>query len=339
LKLELQRPLSPLLRIGAKVVVLIAAWLIACIPALFAIGLWLSYGGHAYAPEIMVVLLGHLLNAALTIGVAAAAAMITDHPSTAAIVTLAGTVGTWVLAFAGAVYGGIWARLADYTPAALVAFFQHGLVRTDVVLTGIVLAVTSIAIAAEWMRIGAPVRSRLLVTAAVVVVAVAGVAAASLVRGSWDASESRRNSFSVANEQAIGRIHDPLRIEAHLAPVDPRRLELERQALAKLRRAMPNVQVRYISRTTSGLYEGADPGYGEIWYELRGRRLQNRATTDESVLETIFELAGTPPPGDDGHAFPGYPLDTPPAGAAALFYGIWPLATAGLGFIILRRRR
>ena len=337
LKLELQRPMPPMLRIGAKVLVLFVAWGVATVPALIAVALWMFYGGHAYAPEIGVALAGHALNAALTIGASAAAATIADHPSTAAILTLAGTVGTWVLAFAGAVYGGFWARVADYTPAALVGFFQHGLVRADVAVIGIVLAVAFVAVAAVWIRIGRSVRSRLISTAAVVVIAAVAVLGASLVPGSWDASESRRNSFGEPEEEALEKIQDALKIEAHLASADPRRLELERVALSKLRRAMPSVQVTYIARTSTGLYEAADPGYGEIWYELGGRRLLNRAVTEESVLETIFELAGTGPASDDDAAFPGYPLDTRPSGAAAIFYGIWPAAIAGLGFMTLRR--
>ena len=64
---------------------------------------------------------------ALTIALAAAAASITEHPSTAAIVTLAVTVGTWIVDFLAAVYGGVWERIAAFTPAAMVGAFQHGL--------------------------------------------------------------------------------------------------------------------------------------------------------------------------------------------------------------------
>ena len=46
---------------------------------------------------------GHLLNAGLTIALAAAAASMTEHPSTAAIVTLSVTVGTWIINFIAAV--------------------------------------------------------------------------------------------------------------------------------------------------------------------------------------------------------------------------------------------
>src|SRR5262249_47918460 len=115
LKLELQQPLSVLWRVAAKAIVLGAAWIVASAPAAIAVVLWRSYGGAIYAPELGAVILGHGLNAGLTIALASAAASLTDHPSTAAIVTLSVTVGTWIVNFVAAVQGGVWERIAGYT--------------------------------------------------------------------------------------------------------------------------------------------------------------------------------------------------------------------------------
>src|SRR5438093_3383643 len=104
---------------------------------------------------------------------------------------------------------------------------------------------------------------------------------------SVDASENRMNSFPEADEVALRQIHGPLRIEAHLAPEDPRRADLERQALSKLRRVMPSVQVQYVSSTSIGLFEQTASQYGEVWYELGSRTIMSRVTTAEGVLETI----------------------------------------------------
>jgi hypothetical protein len=156
---------------------------------------------------------------------------------------------------------------------------------------------------------------------------------------SWDMSENRMNSFPEADEVTLVRIRAPLRIEAHLAPEDPRRSDLEHQALSKLRRVLPHVQVQYVSATSIGLFEQTSPHYGEIWYELGGRRAMSRLTTAEGVLETIYSLAGvTPPPESDDAIFRGHPLPVPPRGAATLFYGIWPALIVACG-VLMRRRR
>src|SRR5207253_8010983 len=128
--------------------------------ALLAVVLWRGYGGHIYAPELGAVLAGHLLNAALTIALASAAAALTDHPSTAAIVTLSVTVGTWIVNFIAAVHGGIWERLAGYTPTAMVAEFQHGLVRADVLLAAALLVALGLALGTIWTRLGVAPRRK-----------------------------------------------------------------------------------------------------------------------------------------------------------------------------------
>jgi hypothetical protein len=160
LKLELQQGMGSFTRIAAKAMVLLAGWLVAMLPPLSAILLWKSYGGSVYAPELVVLAAGHVLNAGLTIGLAAAMASVTEHHSTAAILTLAVTIGTWVLSFVGSVQGGWWERAAGYTPAAMVAEFQHGLVRLDTICIALTLTLTGLGLAAIWMRLGIGVRRR-----------------------------------------------------------------------------------------------------------------------------------------------------------------------------------
>jgi ABC-2 type transport system permease protein len=337
MKLELQHPLPAAVRVVSKAAVLLGAWFIASLAPLAAVLLWRWYGGPVYLPELAVVMLGHVLNAGLTIALATAAAMVADHPSTAAILTLAVTVGTWVLAFVAAVQGGIWEQAAQFTPTAMVAEFQHGLIRLDALLIAIVLIVLGLFIAAIWTRIGLPVRRRSLETCGALALALLVVVTCARLRGSWDLSENRMNSFRPADEAALGRIDAPLRIEAHLAPEDPRRSDLERRTLSKLRRVMPDLDVTYVSESATGLFEQAREDYGEIRYSLKGRTAMNRATTAEGVLDTIYDLAGVAPDETDDGGFRGHPLQADPSGAAPLFYMAWPATVAVAALVHARR--
>ncbi len=338
LKIEAQHPMPAIARVAAKTIVLGAGWAVASTPTVIAAALWRSYGGSLYPPEVAAVAFGHALNACLTIALASAAAAVSEHPSTAAILTLSVTVGTWILNFIAAVEGGVWETAAAYTPPAMVAGFQHGLVRLDVVLIAALLAAGGFALAATWLRTGVAVAKRVYESSAIAAAAAALILACTFVTPTWDLSENRMNSFPEPDEEALAQIRTPLRIEAHLAPEDPRRADLERKALSKLRRAMPNVQVRYVSATSIGLFEQTNPHYGEIWYELGNRREVSRSTTAEGVLETIYALAGVKPPAEDENAvFRGHPLAAAPRGAAAMFYGIWPAAIVA-GALVARRR-
>lgn len=336
--LELQQPMGAGSRIAAKALILLTGWLLAMTPGLVAIGLWMHYGGATYAPEILAVAAGQVLNAALTIGLGAAAAALTDHPATAAIATLGVTVGTWVISFFAALKGGLWDALAAFTPPAMVAQFEHGLVRADVAVATLALTAAGLAVAAVWIRLGLTERRRTAETAGVLVATAVVLVSASSLRASADLSENRQNSFSTSEERALARIAAPLEIDVHLAPEDARRGDLERMALSKLRRVMPKVTVRYVSRTSAGVFEQNSEHYGEIVYRLGGKTDTNRLATAEGVLETIFGLAGvTPDPDDDSRIFRGHPLAVPPRHAAAIFFGIWPAAIAAGAFIHYRR--
>jgi ABC-2 type transport system permease protein len=265
-------------------------------------------------------------------------ASIAEHPSTAAILTLSFTAGTWIVSFLSAVHGGIWERVASYTPAAMVAEFQHGLIRLNVVLVALILTAAGLGFAAIWMRLGVAAARRWRESAVLIGIAAVIAAACTLATPSWDASESRGNSFPEADEQALRQIHEPLRIDVYLAPEDPRRADFEHRALSKLRRVKPRVDVKYESSTSIGLFEQTNPHYGEIWYRCGGRSATSRATTAENALESIYSVCGVAAPVEGGEdVFRGHPLAVAPKGAAAVFYIFWPIVTACAALVARRK--
>jgi hypothetical protein len=338
IKFELQHRMSCFTRIAIKASVLLIGWLISMLAPLAAVVLWKFYGGSTYTPELTTVIAGHLLNAGLTIALAAAASSITRHPSTAAILTLSVTVGSWILSFIAAVHGGFWERAAGYTPTAMVAEFQHGLIRLDVLLISLALIATGLAVSAICFRLGIATRTRAYESTALIAFTTLAICAFTFANKSWDLSENRMNSFSIADEQALRQIRDPLQIAVHLAPEDPRRTDLESRALSKLQRIMPDLKINYVSATSIGLFEQTSAHYGEISYDLNGKNATNRITTAEGVLETIYSLAGISPPEDDQNIFRGHPLAVVPKGAPLIFYGIWPVFAVAAAFFQLWRR-
>jgi len=306
--------------------VLLAGWLVTLIPGLLAISLWKSYGGHLYAPETLNLLVGHLLRVMLSAGVAVAAAAIAENAASAAIVTLGFTVGTWALEYVAAYRGGFLQQLANYTPTAALRSFEHGLLQLSTAIAMLAISVAGFALAAIWLHTGRTLRFRLVRTAALIfVLALLGFGANGL-RGSWDLSENRRNSFSREDEAALGKIQQPLTITVVLSPEDPRLADFEQNVLRKLRRAMPRLEVHYAASSVTGMFEKPEDHYGEIWYEMNGQKVMERSAIEEVVLETIYKLAGVAAPDSAQEvAFSGYPLTTRPRGAGWVFYVLWPL--------------
>lgn len=325
LKLALQFPASVGEMVAAKALALAAGWMIAWLPGLIAVAMWRAYGGHLYAPETLNLLLGHWLRMLLGGGVATAAAALAESAASAAIVTLGFTLGSWALDFIAAGRGGWMAAIAAYTPAAALRTFEQGLLRLNTAIVMLALALAGFAIAAIWLRTGRKLSARLVRVAALVIGVAIVVWLGSLARASWDASENRRNSFSRADEAALRQIRDPLRVTINLAAEDPRLMDYERGILNKLRRILPRLEVVYAAQSRTGLFEGQE--YGEIWYELDGRRVMNRSTTGPIVLEQLYQLAGIAVPAESNDpVFPGYPLAAHPEGARLVFYALWPLA-------------
>jgi ABC-2 type transport system permease protein len=195
LKLLLQLPGTLITKLAAKGLVLLFAWLIAWLPGIAAIVLWKSYGGHVYAPETLNLLLGHLLRGLLSGALGVAAAALADGAASAAIVTLAFTVGTWALDFIAAGRGGFVQQLASYTPTAALRSFEQGLLRVNAVVVIALLSCTAFGLAAIWLNTGRTIKFRLVRTLVLLLVASCVVWVGSTLRRSRDLSENRRNSF------------------------------------------------------------------------------------------------------------------------------------------------
>ena len=337
LALMLQAPPSFTASIAAKGIALTLAWLVAGLAGAAALLLWRLMGGHLYGPETWTVVAGHVLRGALTIGVAAAAGALAASAASAAIIALTVTLGTWALDYVAAARGGAIAAVAAYTPSAALRVFEHGELRVATVLILITLGAGGLAIASIWLQEGRPVSRRTVGVAAVIVAVTLACMVFAATRVSRDVSEDRRNSFSRADEAALRAIDKPLRVVVYLAAEDPRLTDLERGVLAKLKRVMPRVEVVYAAQSRSGLFERPNEHYGEIYYELGGRRTMLRSTTEPIVLETLYELAGrTPPAPSNEPSYPGYPLSARAVLAPWVFFVFWPLGVVVAWWSITR---
>jgi hypothetical protein len=224
--------------------------------------------------------------------------------------------------------GGWLQVLASYTPTAALRFFEQGLLRLSTVVVMLAISLAGFALAVIWLHTGRTLRFRVIATSVVTVVIALIMIGAAGLRSSWDLSENRRNSFAAADEATLRQIKQPLHITVFLSADDPRLTDFEQNVLRKLRRSLPHLEVDYAATGRTGLFAGADDHYGEIWYEMSGRKLSERSTIEEVVLEQIYQLAGVRAPQQrDDTQFSGYPLSAQPKHAGLIFYFLWPLLT------------
>jgi len=326
LRLLVQLPYRVPTLIAAKMTAIFGAWLAVVIPAASALAIWLMLGGHLYLPETLDILLGHLLYGLLVGAIALFSASISESSATAAIVTLAFTIGSWVLDFALAGQPGVLEWVSRLSLTQTLRGFEQGLLSAGLLL-GIVAAICGFAaLAAVWLHPGVPLRAKLVRSAVCVTIAAAVVAVATQIGVSVDVTEDRRNSFPAADQRALAELREPLIITVHLAAEDPRYVDLRRNILLKLERVVPNITIRLATAGQSVVGSTSEEAYGEIEYSYGGRSDKSRSTSHREILPLIYALAGRPPPTPiAGEEYPGYPLLANASPALAWFLGGLPL--------------
>jgi len=336
LRLLVQLPYSTPVLIGAKLAAVLSAWLLCSIPALSTLVIWRLLGGHIAPAETANLLLGHLLYGLLVGAIALFAASVADSAATAAIIALAFTIGSWVLDFTLAGRPGMLAWISRLSLTQTLQPFEQGLLSAGLVL-GIAAAILGFAaLAAVWLPPGATLRVKLLRSLACVAAAAIVLAASSQMHLAADLTADQRNSFPPADQRALATLDRPLIVTIHLAPEDPRYVDLQRAVFSKLARVLPDLTIR-LAGAHSFASSAGDENYGEIEYVYAGRRDMSRSTSPREILPLLYGLAGMPPPvpaaADD---YPGYPLVANAHAALPWFFGGLP-ALIGLAWFCSRR--
>jgi ABC-type transport system involved in multi-copper enzyme maturation permease subunit len=328
LRLLVQLPYRTPTLIAAKAAAVANAWLIALIPALSALVLWRTLGGHLHALETLNLLLGHLLYGVLIGAIALFAAAITESSATAAIVTLAVTIGSWILDFTLAGQPGLAEWIARLSLTQTLRPFEQGLLSLGLALGSLSAIVGFAGLAALWLHPGVAPRAKLLRSLGCAAITGALVLLAAQLRTTIDVTEDRRNSFPAADQRALAALRQPLVITVHLAPEDPRYVDLRRNVLSKLERVLPNVTIRLVA-SQSFIGRSGDDSYGEVEYDYAGRTDKSRSTSHREILPLLYGLAQVPLPTPIvGEDYPGYPLVANAALVLPWFFGALPMLIA-----------
>ena len=328
LKLTLQLPTSVSALVVLKFLAVGCVWFLALIPAGFAVVAWITMGGHVYWPELVTLLVGHAIYGLAVAAIAFFAASVTDSVATAAIVALALTIGFWVLDFAGSSTAGWFARLSFLSITGTLKDSEKGLLAFSQIAQTLVFALGMLWAAVAWLPSGTTLARKLITVGVIVFVCAGAVAGAGEIRLYADMTEDRRNSFDPTQEAALRQIKERLTITLYLSPDDSRAREMESNVLAKLKRAVPRLKIRYGAVAKAGMFGPSnDDRYGLVIYEYGGKREESRSNSPREVLPIVNELAGLSVKAGDTSPFPGYPLVTKADALGIWFYVLLPALT------------
>lgn len=328
LGLLVQTPLGLRALLAAKLAALAGGFCAALAIPLSAVALWSAMGGHVDVIELLGLVAGHTLYALVVVALSLAATAWTESAPTASLIVLGATVGSWAVDLAAAGQDGALALLGTASLTQVLRPWERGLFLAANAVRWAAASAILIGIAALGLRAGLTRMQRLSRAVGLVAAGALALASSAGLRASIDYTEDRRNSFDPAVEHALAGIPGELRVAARLSAEDPRRDELERALLSKLRRAVKHVRIDAASDSGGTFGPGEDERYGEVVYSYEGRSEMSRSTSPREVLPIILALAGEALPAVSASRYPGYPLAPRDAWSGPWFYGILP------GFIL-----
>src|SRR5262249_1515459 len=218
LALLVQLPYRVSTLVAAKITAILAAWVAAVLCAASALPIWLALGGHLYVPETLDLILGHVLYGVLIGALALFSPSISESAATAAIITLAFTIGSWALDFALAGQTGVLGWISGLSLTQTLRPFEQGLLPAGLLL-GILAAIGGFAaLAAAWLHPGVPFGTKCIRSFACLAIAAAVIGLSTQVRLSVALSEDRHNSFPPPRHRAAPRVPDPHLTSLHLSP-------------------------------------------------------------------------------------------------------------------------
>src|SRR5437660_4854301 len=194
--------------IVAKMTAIFAGWLAAVLCAASALVVWLAMGGHLYLPETLDLVSGHVLYGLLVGAIALFSASISDSAATAAIITLAFTIGSWVLDFALVGQPGMLGWISQLSLTQTLRPFEQGLLSAGLVLGMLAAFCGFAALAGVWLHPGVRVSTKMARSAVCVSIAAAVIGLSTQVGRSVDVTEedrksTRLNSSHVAISYAV----------------------------------------------------------------------------------------------------------------------------------------
>jgi ABC-2 type transport system permease protein len=329
LRLLVQLPYRTSVLIAAKLAAILAGVVAVSLPALATLAWWTSLGGHLSMPETSNLVVGHVLYGLLVGTIALFAAAVTDSTATAAIMALAFTIGSWVLDFTIAGRPGILDWLARLSLTQVLRGFEQGLLSAGLIL-GVIAAIGGFAtLAGIWLPPGVAARVKLVRSMVCILATIIVLTLIAQIGFSRDVTEDRRNSFPAADARVLAKLSEPLRVSVHLAPEDPRFIDLQRNVLSKLARAMPDATIRLAAARQPIATGTGDESYGQIEFSYGARTDLTRSTSPREILPLLYGLAQVPvPQPDPGGGYPGYPLIADAQVTLPFFFGGLPLLIA-----------
>ena len=311
-------------------------------PPLVVFLLFGAFGGHVDVIETGVALAGEALHIGAVVAIGVCAAAWTNSFAQAVTLGVAASLTSWAIDISEGFAALAWlGRASDWSLEQRLEPFHRGTIALGSLVWLLIAAASGLALALVGGAF-APTRTKTLYATAVLCAGILGLIVGGSFRRAYDWTEARRASLPPAAVEALRAIRNPIELDVRLDRDDSRRTQLERDTLAKLRLARPDIDIRMpLDETSDPTETQRDASYGMITVRVGGKTRETRSTSRRELTTLIFEAAGQQLPDWGKPDYPGYPVVIT-AGRrtllGALVYGTLPLSFALIGLVLTQRR-
>jgi hypothetical protein len=317
-----------------------ATLLLAPIVCLLGYGL---AGGHLDGIETGLAVGGEALHLVLVTAVSIAAAAWTRTLAQAATLGIVVSLTSWAIDAADGFAALAWLGGASaWSIERQLEPFQRGVVSVGSLAWLATASAAAVLLALIGARFDLARSRRALLSMATIVVAMPLLAGVGRSHRAVDWSEQRRASLPPTAVDALRSLRQPIAVDVFLDRDDSRRRQIERDVLAKLLLARPDLVVRAPLDEVSAVTEGKrDDEYGRIVIRVGGSSRETRSTGRREIVTLLFEAAGLPLPDWSAPLYPGFPHVVEGSRRTALLalaYFLLPAAFLAAGLALTRRR-
>ncbi len=336
LKLLLQLPLSPFALNAVKLSATSVVLFLTLLPGISILFIWQYLGGVIHFPEIFALVLGHTLYFLTIVCIAMFATAISNALPTAAMICLAATLGSWVLDFVAA-SGGLAGVLGNWSLTALLGQFENGLLSSVPLAFFLTLSLFFFIAASVLLHPGQRLYPRLKVILVAVVTLLLIQSSVMQIPQYLDITENRRHSFNPADVRALQQMNKTVIITIHLTREDGRLYDFEHDVLAKLKRTLPDLKVRFAKTKQAGMFGASESDtYGLIEYEYDGKLDQSYSNSALEILPLIHGLANHKVAPDIIPDYTGHPLVADASNSKWWFYLLLPLMFLAAAYLFCK---
>ncbi len=263
--------------------------------------IWKIIGGHLPFKEILTLLLGYFFYGLFIIAISFFSSSLFSSSSQSSIFALSIIMFSWFIDFGKEMnISPLLRNLSEWTLTSQLKKFEDGILSLQSVFYFILLF--SLFSFLAYLFFNLSLKNKLKLTLIIIFIHIFIFLLSSIVYKSYDLTESKRNSFSIAKNELLKKL-PPLTIKVYLEPTDSRYKDYSNDFLRRLKLVKNDITIIFAKG------RNLKKKYGIFEYSIQGKTMSTYSNSEEEIFMILQDLSGIKLKKiKDKNIYKGYPL-------------------------------